>query len=283
MRLVVTGAGGMLGQDVVRAARAAGHDPVALSRAQLDVTDPNAVASAVDDARPDALVNCAAWTDVDGAESHRAEAAAVNAAGAGHVALAAADTGVPLVHVSTDYVFDGRGREPYGESAPTGPLSVYGATKLDGERAVERAGGDHTIARSSWLFGTSGPNFVETMLRLGAERDAVSVVTDQVGCPTFTGHLAGAVVILAEAGPRGVVHLAGAGSCSWHDFAVEIFRQAAVDCRVDAATTAEMARPAPRPPYSVMASERADAPRLPDWRQGLAAYLAERAPARASA
>jgi len=283
MRLVVTGAGGMLGQDVVRAARAAGHDPVALSRAQLDVTDPNAVASAVDDARPDALINCAAWTDVDGAESHPAEAVVVNAAGAGHVAMAAADAGVPLVQVSTDYVFDGRGREPYGESAATAPLSVYGATKLDGEHAVERAGGDHTIARSSWLFGTSGPNFVETMLRLGAERDAVSVVTDQVGCPTFTGHLAGALVMLAEDGPRGVVHLAGAGSCSWHDFAVEIFRQAAVDCRVDAATTAEMARPAPRPPYSVMASERVDAPRLPDWRQGLAAYLAERAPARASA
>src|SRR2546430_11667155 len=117
------------------------------------------------------------------------------------------------------------------------------------------------------------------MLRLGAERDAVSVVTDQVGCPTFTGHLAAALVVLAEAGPRGVVHLAGAGSCSWHDFAVEIFRQAGVDCRVDAATTAEMTRPAPRPAYSVMASERPDAPRLPDWREGLAAYLAEAAPA----
>jgi dTDP-4-dehydrorhamnose reductase len=283
MRLVVTGAGGMLGQDVVRAARAAGHDPVALSRAQLDVTDPNAVASAVAEARPDALVNCAAWTDVDGAESHRVEAAEVNGAGAGHVAMAAADAGVPLVHVSTDYVFDGRGREPYGESAAPAPLSVYGATKLDGEHAVERAGGDHTIARSSWLFGTNGPNFVETMLRLGAERDAVSVVTDQVGCPTFTGHLAGALVALAEAGPRAVVHLAGAGSCSWHDFAVEIFRQAGVDCRVDAATTTDMARPAPRPAYSVMASERPEAPRLPDWREGLAAYLAERAPAGASA
>jgi dTDP-4-dehydrorhamnose reductase len=283
MRLVVTGGGGMLGQDVVRAARAAGHDPVALSHAQLDVTDPNAVAPAVAEARPDAIVNCAAWTDVDGAESHRPDAAAVNGAGAGHVAMAAADAGVPLVHVSTDYVFDGRETEPYVESAATAPLSVYGATKLDGEHAVERAGGDHTIARSSWLFGTSGPNFVETMLRLGGERDAVSVVTDQVGCPTFTGHLASALVALAEAGPRGVVHLAGAGACSWHDFAVEIFRQAGVDCRVDAATTAEMTRPAPRPPYSVMASERSEAPRLPDWQQGLAAYLAERAPARASA
>ncbi len=283
MRLLVTGAGGMLGQDVVHAARAAGHDPAALSRDQLDVTDPAAPASAVAAARPDAVVNCAAWTDVDGAESHRAAAAAVNGAGAGHVAIAAADAGLPLVHVSTDYVFDGRAREPYGESAATAPLSVYGATKLDGEHAVAQAGGDHTIARSSWLFGTGGPNFVETMLRLGSERDAVSVVTDQVGCPTFTGHLARALVALAEAGPRGIVHVAGAGSCSWHDFAVEIFRQAGVDCRVDTATTAEMGRPAPRPAYSVLVSERPEAPRLPDWREGLASYLAERAPAGASA
>jgi dTDP-4-dehydrorhamnose reductase len=273
----------MLGQDLVHAARAAGHDPVALSRTQLDVTDAATVAAVVSEARPDAIVNCAAWTDVDGAESERAAAEAVNGAGAGHVAVAAADTGATLVHVSTDYVFDGRAREPYGESAPTGPLSAYGATKLEGELAVERAGGEHTIARSSWLFGAGGPNFVETMLRLGAERDAVAVVTDQVGCPTFTGHLAEALVALSGAGPRGLVHVAGAGSCSWHDFAVEIFAQAGVDCRVDPATTAEMRRPAPRPAYSVLASERADAPRLPDWREGLAAYLAARTPAGASA
>ncbi len=283
MRLLVTGAGGMLGQDLVHAARAAGHDPVALSRAQLDVTDPAAVAAAVAHASPDAIVNCAAWTDVDGAESERAAASAVNGAGAGHVAVAAADAGAPLVHVSTDYVFDGRAREPYRESAPTAPRSAYGATKLEGEQAVERAGGEHTIARSSWLFGAGGPNFVETMLRLGAEREAVSVVTDQVGCPTFTGHLAEALVALAEAGPRGLVHVAGGGSCSWHDFAVEIFAQAGVVCRVEPATTAEMARPAPRPAFSVLASERDEAPRLPDWREGLAAYLAARAPAGASA
>ncbi|MDX6673662.1 MAG: dTDP-4-dehydrorhamnose reductase [Solirubrobacteraceae bacterium] len=283
MRLLVTGAGGMLGQDLVHAARAAGHDPVAASRAQLDVTDPAAVAAAVAHASPDAIVNCAAWTDVDRAESERAAASAVNGAGAGHVAVAAADAGAPLVHVSTDYVFDGRAREASRESAPTGPLSAYGATKLEGEHAVERAGGEHTIARSSWLFGAGGPNFVETMLRLGAERDAVSVVTDQVGCPTFTGHLAQALVAIAEAGPRGLVHVAGGGACSWHDFAVEIFAQTGVDCRVDPATTAEVARPAPRPAFSVLASERADAPRLPDWREGLAAYLAARTPARASA
>ena len=172
---------------------------------------------------------------------------------------------------------------PTDEDHPINPQYPYALSKLQGEQAVEHAGGEHTIARSSWLFGAGGPNFVETMLRLGGERDAVSVVTDQVGCPTFTGHLAEALVALAGAGPRGLVHVAGGGSCSWRDFAVEIFAQAGVDCRVDAATTAQMARPAPRPAFSVLASERADAPRLPDWREGLAAYLAERAPARASA
>jgi dTDP-4-dehydrorhamnose reductase len=247
------------------------------------VTDPDAVSAAVARERPGAVVNCAAWTDVDGAETARAEAAAVNAAGAGHVAAAAADAGVPLVHVSTDYVFDGRAHEPYLESSPTGPLSVYGATKLDGERAVARARGDYTIARSSWLFGVGGSNFVETMLRLGAERDAVAVVTDQVGSPTFTGHLADALLSLADSGPRGVVHVTGAGGCSWNEFAAEIFRQAGVDCRVEAATAADLARPADRPAYSVLGTERPDAPRLPDWRRGLAAYLAEREPAEASA
>ena len=283
MRLLVTGAGGMLGQDVVRAARVAGHEPVALSHGRLDVTDPGALAIAFADARPEAVVNCAAWTDVDGAEADRAGAAAVNTAGAGNVAAAAATAGAMLVHVSTDYVFDGTARRPYVESSPTAPLSAYGATKLDGERAVEAADGVHTIARSSWLFGAGGPNFVETMLRLGAERDSIAVVTDQVGCPTFTGHLAPALVALAERGPRGVVHVAGSGACSWHDFAVEIFRQAGMDCHVDAAATADMSRPAPRPAYSVLASEREGAPALPDWREGVAAYLAERAPAEASA
>src|SRR5438034_6542973 len=190
MCFFVMGAGGMLGQDVVRAARVAGHEPVALSHGELDVAEAAAVADAVGDARADAVVNCAAWTDVDGAEADRAGAAAVNAVGAGNVAAAAATAGAVLVHVSTDYVFDGRAREPYVESSPTAPLSAYGATKLEGERAVEAAGGIHTIARSSWLFGLGGPNFAETMLRLGAERDAVAVVSDQVGCPTFTGHLA---------------------------------------------------------------------------------------------
>jgi len=277
MRVLVTGAGGMLGRDVVRAAGAAGHDVVALARAELDVTDAEAVASALGEARADAVVNCAAWTDVDAAEADPQGAAAVNAAGAGNVARAAAAAGARLVHVSTDYVFDGAASAPYVESDATGPRSAYGRTKLDGERAVAAAGGSHAIVRSSWLFGEGGRNFVATVLALGAERDEVTVVSDQVGCPTATVHLAPALLELAAGEAQGVFHVAGGGRCSWHELAVEAFRQAGVACRVLPCTTAEMPRPAPRPAFSALASERPESPALPPWQEGLAAYLAGRA------
>jgi dTDP-4-dehydrorhamnose reductase len=277
MRILVTGAGGMLGADVARAAHAGGHEVVALARAELDVTDAAAVESVLAAARPQAAIHCAAFTDVDGAQGDgRERAAAVNAHGAGTVARAAAAAGVRLVHVSTDYVFDGEQPTPYVESDAPSPRSVYGQTKLDGEHAVAAAGGSHAIVRSSWLFGPAGRNFVATMLDLAADRDEVTVVTDQVGCPTYTGHLAPALVALASAPAEGVHHVAGAGACSWHDFAIEIFRQAGVDCRVLPCTTAQIARPAPRPAFSVLASERPGAPVLPRWQDGLAAYLVAR-------
>jgi len=277
MRLLVTGAAGMLGQDVLRAARHAGHDVVGLPRAELDITDARAVEAVLAGERPDAVVNCAAWTDVDGAEEAPEAAARVNGEGAGVVAKAAAGAGAAVVHVSSDYVFDGRGTRPYLESDPVGPLSAYGATKLEGERAVAEANPRHAIARSSWLFGVHGRNFVATMLRLADERDEVTVVDDQIGCPTWTGHLAGALVALAAAGDaaRGIFHVAGAGACSWHELATEIFAQARADCAVLSCSTRDMPRPAPRPAYSVLGTER-DGPRLPDWREGLAGYLAER-------
>jgi dTDP-4-dehydrorhamnose reductase len=265
MRLLVTGAAGMLGRDVVGVARAAGHEVVPLARHELDITDRAAVDRVFGTERPQAVVNCAAWTDVDGAEADSAAAAAVNAAGAGNVAAAAAACGAVLVHVSTDYVFDGRASSPYTESATTDPLSAYGRGKLDGEQAVAAAGGEHAIVRSSWLFGAGGPNFVEAMLRRAGEVETVPVVTDQVGCPTWTGHLAPALVEIAAGKLRGVLHVAAGGSCSRLEFAIEIFRQAGVSCRVEATTSAQMARPAPRPAYSVLRSERA-APELPDWR-----------------
>lgn len=270
----------MLGQDVVAAARAAGHEVVALARAELDVAVADAVAAALASAAPAAIVNCAAWTDVDGAEQDPDGAAAVNATAAANVARAAARLGIRLVHVSTDYVFAGdrpADAPPYVESDATAPQSVYGRTKLAGEQAVAAAGGSYAIARTSWLFGTGGGNFAATMLRLAAERDEITVVDDQIGCPTATAHLAPALLALAlgdahEA--QGIFHLAGGGApVSWNGFASEIFRQAGVDCRVLPCTTAEMPRPAPRPAFSALASERAECPLLPPWQEGLSDFL----------
>ena len=284
MRLLVTGAAGMLGHDVCEAARRAGHEPVAIDLPQLDLTDSAAVLAFLERERPEAVLNCAAWTDVDGAEVHPEQAHAVNAEGAGNLARSAGAIEVPLLHISTDYVFDGRapldaaGRaRPYVESDPTGPLSVYGQSKLAGERLVLAASPRHTVARTAWLYGLHGRNFVDTMLRLAEEREAVQVVDDQVGSPTWSGHLAPAVLGLLEREVRGVVHLTGAGAVSWNGFAKEIFRQAERDCRVEPATSEQMARPAPRPAWSVLESERAEILPMPDWRDGLAGYLAARA------
>jgi dTDP-4-dehydrorhamnose reductase len=179
-----------------------------------------------------------------------------------------------VVQISTDYSFDGTAAEPYTESSPVSPLGAYGRSKLAGEIAVAEATAEFAIVRSSWLFGPHGKNFVDTMLRLGAERDEVSVVDDQVGCPTYTGHLAAALVEIAERRLTGVLHVAGGGSCSWYDLAVAAFERSGTDCAVNRVSTAEFGRPAPRPAYSVLASERGDTPRLPPWEEGLAAHLA---------
>jgi dTDP-4-dehydrorhamnose reductase len=276
MRMLVTGAGGMLGRDVVAAAGERGHDVFGRARAELDITDAAAVADAIASQRPDVVVNCAAWTNVDGAETEEQAAAAVNGTGAGEVARAAAAAGARVVHVSTDYVFDGQADQPYVESDPVAPVSAYGRTKLTGEREVLAAGEANAVVRSSWLFGAGGRNFVATMLELAdGGREEVSVVVDQVGCPTYTGHLARGLVELAERGAGGVHHLAGGGQCSWHALAIEVFEQAGVEIRVVVATSAEMARPAKRPAWSVLGSERADPVRLPDWREGVGAYLDE--------
>ena len=277
MRLLVTGAGGMLGRAVVERATRLGLDVRAATRAELDITDAEATRQALLAWRPGAVVNCAAYTDVDGAESDWQAAERVNASGAGHIAAAAAEVGARIVHVSTDYVFDGTKREPWVESDPVAPLGVYGETKLAGELAVAERNPAHTIVRTSWLFGVGGQNFVDTMLRLGGQREELPVVTDQVGCPTWTGHLAGALVELAERPDEtGVHHIAGGGSCSWNELALEIFERAAIDCRVLPATSEQFARPARRPAYSVLGSERRDPLTLPPWQDGLAAYLATR-------
>lgn len=274
----------MLGLEVMRAGERAGHEMVGLSHAELDICDEPGASELLGRVEPDAVANCAAWTDVDGAESDAAGARAVNRDGAGIIARAAVAADARMVHVSTDYVFDGEAPldgagapRPYLEIDPTGPRTSYGATKLEGEELVMRASHRHTIARTAWLFGLGGRNFVDTMLGLAAERDSLRVVADQVGCPTWTGHLAPALLGLIEREVSGLVHLAGAGAVSWNGFATEIFRQAELDCEVLEATSAEMARPAPRPAWSVLESQRDDVLPLPPWQDGLAGYLAARA------
>ena len=278
MRLLVTGGGGMLGRAVAATATRLGHDVVSLPRAELDITDAANVARIVGVVAPAAVVNCAAFTDVDGAEASEATALRVNGQGAGNVAHAAADAGARVVHVSTDYVFDGSKREPWVESDAPAPLQAYGRTKLAGELAVAEANPDHAIVRAAWLFGAGGTNFADTMLRLCAERDEVEVVADQCGHPTWTGHLAPALVELAErAGDVGVFHAGGEGQCTWYEFAVEIAHGARLPARVVPTTSARFARPAARPAYSVLGTEREPAVVLPPWQAGLTAYLEERA------
>jgi dTDP-4-dehydrorhamnose reductase len=245
--VLVTGAGGQLGR--------------ALVEAYWDVALP-----APPGAAPDLVLHAAAWTDVDGAEADPQEAAAANVGGTAN----AAALGAPLAVYSTDYVFDGRKREPYVESDAPRPLSAYGRTKLHGEAA---AGDRAWVVRTSWLFGPTGRNFVRTMLRLGAERDEVAVVDDQRGCPTYVGHVAEATRELVEL-PFGLWHVAAGGDCTWADFAEAIFAEAGLACRVRRISSAEWGAPAPRPAYSVLRSERPEAPRLPHWRDGLRACLA---------
>jgi dTDP-4-dehydrorhamnose reductase len=281
MRLLVTGAQGMLGRRVCAEAAQRGHEVLPTDLPDLDLTYAQAVFDRIGDEAPDAVVHCAAYTAVDAAEDKEELATAINGEAAGHVAAAAGRYGAFVVAMSTDYVFSGEARDgrPYVESDPPDPRTAYGRSKLAGEQAVADCGADHAIVRSAWLYGAGGRNFVDTMLELAQDRDEVSVVTDQVGSPTWTGHLAPALIEVAERRLPGIHHLAGGGSCSWHDLAVETFARAGVECRVVPVASDALDRPAPRPPWSVLDSERTDGLRLAPWQDGLAAYLAERSPA----
>ena len=261
-RTLITGASGQLGRALAEAFAA--DEVLALDRAAWDVTGEPPPLPWV----PQLVLHAAAWTNVDGAEDDPQSAAAANVGGTAH----AAALGAPVVAFSTDYVFDGRKREPYVESDAPSPLSAYGRTKLHGEAAAgERA----WVIRSSWLFGATGHNFLRTILRLGETRDEIAVVDDQRGCPTYVGHLASSTRELVGSGrPFGIWHLAAAGDCTWADFAEAIFEEAGVSCRVRRITAAEFGLKAPRPANSVLRSEKG-APELPHWRDGLRACLAE--------
>jgi dTDP-4-dehydrorhamnose reductase len=253
--VLITGAGGQLGA----ALREAFPEADARTSAEFNVVAPPRLEPA-----PELVLHAAAWTDVDGAEAREELAAAVNVRGTRNVV----ELGAPVVYYSSDYVFDGSKREPYVESDEPNPLSAYGRTKLAGERELREG----WIVRSSWLFGATGRNFVRTMLALGQERDEVRVVDDQLGSPTYVGHLAEATRELLEL-PGGTWHLAADGQCTWFELAGAIFEEAGIDCRVVPISSEQLGRPAPRPSYSVLRSEREGALRLPHWREGLRACL----------
>lgn len=276
MKVLIAGANGQLGKDLLLATGNAGHDVVGCGRTEMDVANAESVKRRMELERPDIVVNCAAWTDVDGAESDETGAFAVNGTGAGNVAAGAREVGAAVVFVSTDYVFDGQKSTPYVESDQPAPLSAYGRTKLAGEEATAAANKRHFIVRSSGLFGIGGGNFVDTMLRLAESTNEVLVIRDQVTSPTYTWHLAYGLTRLIEGIEYGIHHMAAAGQCSWYEFAREIFEQAKVDTKVLSGTTEMLGRPAPRPAFSVMQSQREHAIRLPSWNDGLAGYLAQR-------
>jgi len=275
MRVLVTGARGQLGRALERAAASSGHSFLGADLPELDVTDRRAVLAWVLAGRPDAVINCAAFTAVDAAEEREAEALAVNATAVGWLAEAANAAGALLVQISTDYVFDGESVRAYRENDPVAPLSAYGRTKLAGEREAARAR-RHLIVRTSWLFG-EGSNFVEAILRqVAAGTRELRVVSDQEGCPTYAEDLAGAILGLVERGACGVVHATNAGATTWFELAREIVRLAGADVAVTPVATAEAPRPARRPRRSTLDSSRLAArlgAPLPDWRDALGRYL----------
>lgn len=273
MRWLVTGAGGMLGTDLVDRLGAE-HEVRAAGRADLDVTDPDAVRAAVVDV--DVVVNCAAWTAVDDAEEQEPAAFTLNAVAPQLLARAAASAGARTVQISTDYVFDGHAGSPYAEDAPLAPASAYGRTKAAGEWAVRAEAPDHLLVRTAWLYGANGSSFPRTMAGLARERDELSVVADQVGQPTWTADVADLVVRLVEAAaPAGTYHATSAGEVSWHGFARAVVESVGKDPgMVRETTSAAFVRPAPRPSYSVLGHEalrRAGVTPIGDWRARWAA------------
>jgi len=284
MRVLIVGADGMLAREIIRQWEER-HELISLPFAELDISRLDDVRRAVEQAGPDLVINGAAYNFVDDAETHLEDAYRANALGPRNLAVACEEAGATLVHFSTDFVFDGKARRPYVEYDSIGPLGVYARSKAAGEAAVR----DHIerfyLVRLAWLVGNGGNNFVATMLRLGRERGVVKVVNDQVGTPTFCTDVAHALEPLVLSKQFGLYHMTGRGECSWHDFAVEIFRLAGRRCaefaavRVEPTTTAALGRPAPRPAYSALRNlmlELSLGDPMPPWQESLEAYLAAR-------
>ena len=272
MRVLLTGASGQLGTALTAAMP--GEDLTSLGHNELDITDRDAVERAVESAQCDVVVNAAGYTRVDDAESDPEGARRVNVDGAENLALASARAGVPVLHISTDYIFDGEADTPYVESDEPAPRSVYGETKLAGEVAVREANPRHWIVRTAWLHGSGGASFPTKMLDLSRQHDEVRVVDDQRDSPTFAPDLAAAVRALLDTTSWGIWHLAGSGSATWYELTRKLYELAGVDTRVLPVTTDAFPRPAPRPRYSVLGTERDPALLLPPWEDGLARFVA---------
>lgn len=280
MRLLVIGRTGQVATELLRRAPA-GVTVTALGRAEADLTDPTSCAAAVAGAKADAVVNAAAWTAVDKAEAEEEAAHLVNAEAPAAMAAAAASKGIPFVHVSTDYVFDGSGTRPWKPDDSTGPLGAYGRTKLAGETGVRAAGGPYAILRTSWVFSAHGANFVRTMLRLSETRDHLTVVADQIGGPTPAAAIADALIgiaqrLVADSSTTGTYHFSGSPDASWADFAREIFRQSGCSVTVEDIPTSAYPTPARRPANSRLdctTTERAFGISRPDWAAGLREVL----------
>jgi len=256
MKLLIIGCNGMLGHDMVAEARKAGHVVFCVDHPEIDITKPESVKSHAETFRPEAIINCAAYTAVDLCETNRETAFAVNGAGAGNIARAASGIGAKLVHISTDYVFDGRAMKPYVEDDPTGPATVYGQSKLEGEKLVGNNCTRAFILRIAWLYGKNGNNFVKTIRSIAAknvtDNKPLRVVNDQWGTPTWTVEVCRQILKLLETGHYGLYHATNEGMCTWFDFAKKIVASANIPCEVLPCTTKELPRPAPRPQYSVL-------------------------------
>lgn len=286
MNILVTGAKGQLGSDLVPLLNEKGHGIIAPGSGELDITDLQAVKRAVNENRPEIIINCAAYTKVDMAEIERDRAFAVNSQGAANIAKAAKEAGAALIHISTDFVFDGLRSTPYSEGDGVNPLGAYGSSKLEGEEEVRAALDEHIIIRTSWLYGMEGGNFVKTILHLASEREALRIVYDQAGCPTWTRDLAGVIASFTEAVHTGEVfgtyHYSNEGVASWYDFATAIIeeailRGATLRCgHIEPILTQEYPAPAKRPPYSVMDKGKVKKTLgipIPHWRASLRSML----------
>ena len=251
MKILITGSDGMLGHDLADVLKGK-HELILTTSKTLDITDKNHVIDFVSSQKPDMLINAAAYTDVDGCEKNQELAYSVNGEGVRNLAMACKKIGCGLVHISTDYVFSGENTRPWVEDDETGPISVYGKSKLEGEKAICEILEKYFILRTAWLYGVNGRNFPKTMLELSENHSKITVVYDEVGTPTYTLDLAQAISKLIETDCYGIYHLTNSGSCSWCEFARYIFEIAGADVEVVPVTADEFARPAPRPSYSVL-------------------------------